>query len=98
MSRRLERLAECALPDSQCGFRLMDLGAWSKLTLETRHFEIESELLLAFAEAGHRIEFVPIQVIYKNEASKIHPLRDSARWLRWWIVRPRLSQRHRTTR
>jgi glycosyltransferase involved in cell wall biosynthesis len=85
MSRRLERLAGCALPDSQCGFRLMNLGAWSKLTLQTRHFEMESELLLAFAEAGHRIEFVPIRVIYKNEASKIHPIRDSARWLRWWM-------------
>jgi glycosyltransferase involved in cell wall biosynthesis len=91
MSRRLERLAGCALPDSQCGFRLMHLGAWSELTVKARHFEIESEVLLAFAEAGHRIEFVPIRVIYKDEASKIHPVRDTARWFRWWIGRKRLA-------
>ncbi len=87
MSRRLSRAASRELPDTQCGFRLMRLAAWSAVELRTSHFEIESELLLAFIAAGHAVEFVPIQVIYKNEQSKISPWRDAWRWLRWMAGR-----------
>jgi hypothetical protein len=52
--------------------------------METDHFEIESEMLLAFVEAGYRVEFVPIQVIGRGGHSHIHPLKDTWRWLLWW--------------
>jgi glycosyltransferase involved in cell wall biosynthesis len=84
MSRQLSRRAGRTLPDSQCGFRLINLAAWSALRLETTHFEIESEMLLAFVASGLAVEFVPIEVIYKAEQSKIHPLLDTCRWFRWW--------------
>jgi len=84
MSQRLSRRAGQWLPDSQCGFRMLRLDAWARLPLRTTHFEIESEMLLAFAAAKYPIQFVPIQVIYKSEQSKIHPLVDSWRWFRWW--------------
>jgi glycosyltransferase involved in cell wall biosynthesis len=84
MSRRISELADRFLPDSQCGFRLINLHAWTALRLETDHFEIESEMLLAFLEAGHRVEFVPIQVIGEGPRSHIHPVTDTWRWLRWW--------------
>ncbi len=84
MSRRLSRLTGRLLPDTQCGFRLIRLDAWSALALHTTHFEIESEMLVTFIAAGHAIEFVPVQTIYKQEQSKIHPLRDALRWFRWW--------------
>jgi glycosyltransferase involved in cell wall biosynthesis len=84
MSRRLSKATGLSLPDSQCGFRLMRLDPWSRLPIETTHFEIESEVLLAFAAAGYSIQFVPVKVIYKNECSKIHPLRDTLRWFHWW--------------
>lgn len=84
MSWRISKLAGLELPDSQCGFRLMNLNAWSKLAVTATCFEIESDVLLAFAARGYSIEFVPIQVIYKTELSKIHPLRDTIRWFRWW--------------
>ena len=83
MSRRLSCLAGQALPDTQCGFRLINLNAWSRLPIAARHFEIESEMLLAFIAAGHVVEFTPIRVIYKAEQSKIHPWRDTVRWFRW---------------
>lgn len=83
MSRRLSRLAGQELPDSQCGFRLMNLEVWSTLALTARHYEIESEVLLAFLRASRKVEFVPIQVIYRSERSKIHPIVDSWRWFRW---------------
>ena len=91
MSRQLGRLAGCELPDTQCGFRLMNLTFWSKLSIQTSHFEMESELLLAFAAAGHKIDFAPIQVIYQDEESKIRPLQDTCRWLRWWMRRAKLN-------
>ena len=91
MSRQLSKAAGTLLPDTQCGFRLMNLPDWAALPVKAAHFEIESEILIEFARAGHRIGFVPIQVIYKDERSKISPLRDTLRWFRWW-------QRNRTTR
>jgi len=84
MSARISRLAGVSLPDSQCGFRLMNLETWATLPVSAAHFEIESDVLLAFASQRRPIEFVPIQVIYKNEQSKIHPVRDTVRWFRWW--------------
>ena len=84
MSKQLSKVAGQPLPDSQCGFRLMQLDAWSALPIRATHFEIESDLLLAFLAAGERVEFIPIQVIYKDEQSKIHPVRDTVRWFRWW--------------
>lgn len=90
MSRRLSNLAGVPLSDSQCGFRLLNLDVLSRLQITTQQFEVESEVLVAFLSAGCKVEFVPIQVIYKSQASKIHPLRDSWRWLCWWRAqRPR---------
>ena len=87
MSRRLSRVAGRPLPDSQCGFRLLNLQSWSRLSLKSLRFEIESELLLGFLSAGEKVEFVPIRTIYKGAPSKIHPLRDTLRWFKWWWIR-----------
>jgi len=84
MSRRISKAAGQEMPDSQCGFRLMNLEAWSRIPITASRFEVESEMLLKFARAGQVIRFVPIRVIYKNEKSKIHPLQDTVRWFRWW--------------
>ncbi len=94
MSERISGLAGISLPDSQCGFRLMNLEVWKQLPVAASHFEIESDVLLAFARAGCVIEFAPIEVIYKGEQSKIHPVRDTVRWVKWWrrAVRPDASR------
>jgi glycosyltransferase involved in cell wall biosynthesis len=98
MSRELSTLAGQTLPDSQCGFRLARLAVLEKIQLSATQFEIESEQLLAFCAAGERVEFVPIQVIYRTERSKIHPWRDTFRWFRWrreWMQRNGPSQERR---
>ncbi len=94
MSRNLSRLAGRHLPDTQCGFRLIHLETWAALPLKTERFEVESEMLMAFLAAGRRVEFVPIQVIRSCRRSRIHPVADSLRWLRWW----RHFGRHSTSR
>ena len=91
MTRRLANLISWPLKDSQCGFRLVNLETWSRLTLTTNRFEIESELLVAFSAAGGWLAFVPVQVIYKATPSKIQPLVDGWRWLKWWLAQPRAT-------
>jgi glycosyltransferase involved in cell wall biosynthesis len=91
MSRHISRLAGMELPDSQCGFRLVALPALMGLPLAARHFEIESEMLLAFAAARKKVEFVPIRTIYKNNTSKIRPVKDAVRWLRWRLAQPKMK-------
>ena len=83
MSKRISRLTGAPLPDSQCGFRLAHLETLLRLQFRANRFEIESEMLTAFIFAGKKVEFVPVQTIYKNSASKIRPLPDTWRWLRW---------------
>jgi glycosyltransferase involved in cell wall biosynthesis len=83
MSWQLSKLTGRTLLDSQCGFRLMNVEILMRLPISSKHFEIESEMLLRFAQAGLAIAFVPIQVVYKQERSKIHPWRDTVRWFRW---------------
>jgi glycosyltransferase involved in cell wall biosynthesis len=83
MSRRLSRLTGVFLPDSQCGFRLAHLETLRQLPLRVNRFEIESAMLAKLIAAGEKVEFVSVQTIYRTGASKIRPLQDSWRWLRW---------------
>lgn len=91
MSRRLSQLTGKHLPDTQCGFRLIHLETWASLTLNTKHFEIESEMLMSFLVAEHRVAFVPIEVIGRGRNSHILPLADSIRWWKWWRGLKRFS-------
>ena len=84
MSRKLSRLSGRSLPDTQCGFRRLRLDVLSRLDFQTRHFEIESEMILKTIRAGLDVQFVPVAVIYRDEQSKIRPVRDTIRWFRWW--------------
>jgi glycosyltransferase involved in cell wall biosynthesis len=93
MSTVLSSLTGSALPDTQCGFRLVRLTAWEALPMRCTRFEVESEMLLAFLAAGRRVEFVPVRSRYKSEQSKIQPLRDTLRWLCWlWRSRRAFEQ------
>jgi glycosyltransferase involved in cell wall biosynthesis len=86
MTARLSSLTGRRLADSQCGFRLVNLEAWSKLKLAAERFEVESEWLVQFLREGFKVEFIPVQVRYGSEKSSIRPVSDSCRWLRWWLM------------
>lgn len=88
MSRQISRRVGTYLPDTQCGFRLVDLQIWAALPCHARRFEIESEMLIAFLDAGCRVDFVPIKVIGRAAHSHINPLTDSWRWCKWWRSLP----------
>jgi glycosyltransferase involved in cell wall biosynthesis len=89
MSWLLSNYTRRVLPDTQCGFRLVKLSAFSEEALETSRFEIESEMLVLFSANAQSIQSVPVQVIYADERSNIDAVRDTMRWVKWFRGLPR---------
>jgi len=92
MSRRISKLTGMDLPDSQCGFRLAHLPTLLDLQPRANRFEIESEMLVAFLAAREKIDFVSVETIYKRRASKIRPMADTFRWLRWRMAQKKFGR------
>ena len=67
--------------DSQSGFRLLDCRRVAALGVAGLRYDAEPELLVRAARAGHEIREVKIRTIYGAEQSKIHPGRDTCRFI-----------------
>lgn len=76
-SRILSWMTGLELPDSQCGFRLLDAAFLRRLDLRSEGYAIESEMLLKAARLGGRVEHVPIRTIYNGGPSYFRPVRDT---------------------
>ncbi len=55
--------------DSQCGFRLIQRRVLANVHLDSTGFEAETELLIKAAKLGFKVEFVPIDTLYRGETS-----------------------------
>ncbi len=82
MSRRISRICGQEIPDTQCGFRMLDAAVISLVLEGTERFEYETEMLIVISRKGYRIEAVPISTVYSDEVSSIHPVRDTIRFLK----------------
>lgn len=82
MSYLLSRVMGQSVPDTQNGFRLYRLDAIEGLNLDSAGFAAESEILLHVATRQIRIGAVPVQTLYGDEESKIHPVPDTFRFFR----------------
>jgi len=82
MSRLLSRIMHQEVPDTQNGYRLYRVDLLPLVAVRSGGFAAESEILLRIAERGHRIHSIPTQTVYGDEESKIHPLRDTIRFIR----------------
>lgn len=82
MSWYLSRQMGQYVPDTQCGFRLYAAQILPHLAAESSRYAAESETLLRAAAQNIKIGSVPIQVIYRDEKSKIRPFRDTIRFFR----------------
>lgn len=72
------------VPDTQCGFRLVEIAAWNRARPSGEAFLIESGMLVAFAAAGLRVINAPIQVLPRTRGrSHIRSVRDTVAWFRW---------------
>ena len=69
------------IPDTQCGFRLIKADVLRAIKLESSDFEIETEVLIKASKKGFKIASVGIQTIYRDEVSKIQPVRDTFRFI-----------------
>jgi glycosyltransferase involved in cell wall biosynthesis len=82
MSRRISRLCGQEVPDTQCGYRMVQRALAPHLLDGTSRFDYETEMLIIASRAGFRIASVPISTIYSDEVSSIHPLRDTIRFFK----------------
>ncbi len=80
MSSLISALCKHNIPDSQCGYRYIHSDVLKRINLSAKDFEIETEVLLKAAKKGSQIASVPIKTIYRNEHSKISPLKDTIRF------------------
>ncbi len=84
MTALLRPLTTPVLRDSQCGYRYLDLALCRRLRLSCDHYEAESEMLVEAHRLGADVEHVPVSVVPADGRSKIRPLRDTIRFLRWY--------------
>lgn len=84
MSWLLSKIVSQSIPDTQCGFRLINRDVLEKIKFRTNKFEVESEILVKAAKEGFAIKSIPIQSIYfRRIKSKIHPFLDTFRFIRF---------------
>ena len=82
MSRSISRVCRQEIPDTQCGFRMLDRQLIPELLGGGHRFDYETEVLIIASRKGYRIESVPITTVYTDQVSKIHPLRDAFRFFK----------------
>ncbi|MEP6955988.1 MAG: glycosyltransferase family 2 protein [Chthoniobacterales bacterium] len=82
MSRRISRVCGQEIPDTQCGFRMLDAAVIPLVLEGAARFDYETEMLIAISRQGFRIDAVPVSTVYADEVSSIHPVRDTLRFLK----------------
>jgi glycosyltransferase involved in cell wall biosynthesis len=82
MSRQISRVCKQEIPDTQCGFRMLDHQLIPQLLGGGDRFDYDTEALIIASSKGYRIESVPITTVYTDQVSKIRPLRDAIRFLK----------------
>jgi len=82
MSRQISRVCKQEIPDTQCGFRMLNHQLIPQLLGGGDRFDYDTEVLIIASHNGYQIESVPITTVYTDQVSKIRPLRDSIRFLK----------------
>ncbi|MFC1594435.1 glycosyltransferase family 2 protein [Candidatus Omnitrophota bacterium] len=85
MSMIISSISRQNIPDSQCGYRYISSDVLEKMKFISKKFEIESEILIEASRAGCIIDSVSIRSIYQGQTSKINPIIDTLRFLRFII-------------
>jgi glycosyltransferase involved in cell wall biosynthesis len=82
MSSRISRICGQNIPDTQCGYRMLERDLIPDMLGGGHRFDYETEVLFVASRKGYRIESVAITTVYTDQVSKIHPVRDAFRFLR----------------
>ena len=81
MSMLLSVICKQRIPDTQCGFRLIRRKVLKSVKLVSDKYDMESELLIKASRARFKISSVPIIAIYRDELSRINPIKDTIRFV-----------------
>jgi glycosyltransferase involved in cell wall biosynthesis len=92
MSNQISRICGQKIPDTQCGYRMLDRQLIPELLGGGHRFDYETEVLIIASRKGYRIESVPITTVYTDQVSKIHPVRDAIRFFKMMWRYRRLSR------
>jgi glycosyltransferase involved in cell wall biosynthesis len=82
MSGEISRSCGQRIPDTQCGFRMVDRRLAPDLLSGGHRFDYDTEVLIIASRKGYRIESVQITTVYTDQVSKIHPVRDALRFFK----------------
>jgi len=82
MSQRISAACGQEIPDTQCGFRMLHRQLIPDLLGGASRFDYETEMLIVASRKGFRVDSVPISTVYSDEASSIHPARDTLRFFK----------------
>ncbi len=82
MSNQISRVCGQAIPDTQCGYRMLHRDLIPEMFGGAERFDYETEMLIFASRRGFRIESVPISTVYSDEVSSIHPVRDTIRFFK----------------
>lgn len=83
-------LSSQSVRDSQSGYRLISTEVLKNLKLESKKYDLESEILIKAKRKGFKIDEVPVKTIYGGGKSFINPLIDTGRFIKlmwrslWW--------------
>ena len=86
LSGMLRLLFGARVADAHCGLRALTAEACRRLTLSTTGMELASEMVVAALREGLRIEEVAITYLPRRGRSKLHPMRDAWRHVRFMLV------------
>jgi glycosyltransferase involved in cell wall biosynthesis len=81
-SRILTRMTGHEVEDGQSGYRVVAAPLLRRLSLSSRGYLIETEVLLKAARHVPRFANVPVRAIYNSERSHYRPFRDT--WIISW--------------
>lgn len=82
MSNKISRACGQAIPDTQCGFRMIGRRLIPDLLGGAERFDYETEMLILTCRKGCRVASVPISTVYSDEVSSINPVRDTIRFFK----------------
>jgi glycosyltransferase involved in cell wall biosynthesis len=78
-SRALSAFVGVPISDTQCGFRLCRIEPLRAVRLESRGYEIETEMLIKLMRRGATVASVPVTAVYRGQSSKLRPVRDTTK-------------------
>lgn len=81
MSLWVSRRAGLEVEDAQCGYKMLSMDFVRRARLTAERYEIEDDLILEASRLGLRIGSVAVTSRYGFEKSRIHPFRDTWRFL-----------------